>query len=131
MANHTSMMGPKTLPTAPVPRFWTMKRPVMMAIAMGTTHDSNDDETFSRPSTAERTEMAGVMTPSPYRRAVPKTPSATRTPARATRRCSRGRTRAVRARMPPSPLLSARITKNRYLTEMMMTSDQNAREQMP
>ncbi|MEY5060002.1 MAG: hypothetical protein RJA51_1749 [Actinomycetota bacterium] len=65
VANHTSITGPNTLPTAPVPRFCTMKRPVMMAMAMGTTHDSNDDETFSRPSTAESTEIAGVMTPSP------------------------------------------------------------------
>jgi hypothetical protein len=65
VANHTSMIGPKTLPTAPVPRFWTMNSPVMMPIAMGTTQLSNDDETFSSPSTAERTEMAGVMTPSP------------------------------------------------------------------
>ena len=33
--------------------------------------------------------------------------------------------------MPPSPWLSARMTKNRYLTEMMMTSAQNASEQIP
>ncbi|MEY5060003.1 MAG: hypothetical protein RJA51_1750 [Actinomycetota bacterium] len=33
--------------------------------------------------------------------------------------------------MPPSPLLSAFITKKRYLTEMMMTRAQKASEQMP
>ena len=42
-----------------------------------------------------------------------------------------GMTSAVRARMPPSPWLSARITSIRYLIEMMMISDQNTSEATP
>src|SRR6478735_1278840 len=40
-------------------------------------------------------------------------------------------TRAVRARMPPSPWLSARITRSRYLIEMTMINAQNASDAMP
>jgi hypothetical protein len=38
---------------------------------------------------------------------------------------------AVRARMPPSPRLSARMTRSRYLSEMMSTSDQNTTDATP
>jgi len=31
-ANHTSTMGPKTLPIFPVPKCWKQKRPSMMAM---------------------------------------------------------------------------------------------------
>jgi hypothetical protein len=37
----------------------------------------------------------------------------------------------VRARMPPSPWLSARITVRRYFIEMTITSAQNASEAAP
>jgi hypothetical protein len=40
-------------------------------------------------------------------------------------------TSEVRARMPPSPWLSARITRARYFTEMMMISAQNAMDATP
>ena len=39
--------------------------------------------------------------------------------------------REVRARMPPSPLLSARITKPTYLIVMTTTSDQKTSESTP
>ena len=42
-----------------------------------------------------------------------------------------GVTRAVSAMMPPSPLLSARITKRRYLTEMTMIRLQKMSESTP
>ena len=131
VVNHTNMMGPKTFPTAPVPRFCTRNKHRRMAMAMGMTQSANPFETSSKPSTADRTEIAGVMTPSPYRSAVPNTPSVTRMAPLRTVSPRRGKTIAVRARMPPSPLLSARITNMRYLMEMMMMSDQNAREQIP
>ena len=58
-------------------------------------------------------------------------PSATNRPDLATVRCRRRITSEVSDKMPPSPLLSARITNARYLIEMTMTSDQNASEATP
>ena len=46
----------------------------------------------------------------------------------ATRACA---TSAISARMPPSPRLSARMTKTRYLSEMTMISDQKISESTP
>ena len=40
-------------------------------------------------------------------------------------------TSAISAMMPPSPLLSARMTKIIYLSETMMISDQNTNDRMP
>ena len=72
------------------------------------------------------------MMPSPYRSAVPNTPSDTKMPALATvPGLLRGITREVRAKMPPSPRLSARMTNNRYFTEIMRINDQKASEQTP
>ncbi len=102
-----------------------------MTIAIGITHCSNDVDTSSKPSTALSTEIAGVMMPSPYNNAVPNTPNETRMPALATVRPRFGITSAVSAKIPPSPLLSARMTNIRYLIEMMMTSDQKANEHTP
>ena len=59
------MTGPKTFPTAFVPRLCTRKSPSKMVIAIGITHLSNDADTSPSPSTALRTEIAGVMIPSP------------------------------------------------------------------
>ena len=39
--------------------------------------------------------------------------------------------RRSNARMPPSPLLSARITTSRYFTEITSSSDQNIRDSTP
>ena len=44
---------------------------------------------------------------------------------------ARGISSAVRARMPPSPWLSARITSSRYLIEMMTISAQNTTDATP
>ena len=52
-------------------------------------------------------------------------------PALATVRPRFGITSAVSAKIPPSPLLSARMTSIRYLIEMMMMSDQKANEHTP
>ena len=60
--------------------------------------------------------------PSPYSSAAPNRPIMTRTG------CTIfppfDRTSATRARMPPSPWLSARITNSRYFTDTVMISDQ-------
>ena len=131
VANHATMIGPNTLPTVPVPRFCTINNPSKITMAIGITQELNAGETSSSPSTALNTEMAGVMIPSPYKSAVPKIPRATRRPALAATGPRFGMTSAVNARMPPSPLLSARITKSKYLMEMMMTKAQKASEQIP
>ena len=63
--NHTNMIGPNILPTAPVPRLCTMNRHSKMTTAIGITHEAKAGDTSSRPSTALNTEIAGVMIPSP------------------------------------------------------------------
>jgi len=63
--NHTTMTGPKTRPTASVPRRWTMKSPMRMTQVRGMIQSSNADDATSNPSTALSTEMAGVISPSP------------------------------------------------------------------
>ena len=97
---------------------------------MGITKSFTADDATSKPSTALSTEMAGVIRPSPYSSAVPKTPSMT---SAAVRRPPGvfGMTSAVSARMPPSPRLSARMMKVMYLMEMMITSAQNATDASP
>ena len=63
--NHTSVIGPKNLPMPPVPRFCTAKRQNSTTSVRGMTYFLKCGDTTSNPSTAESTEMAGVMTPSP------------------------------------------------------------------
>ena len=86
----------------------------------------------ARPSTALKTEMAGVMTPSPNKSAAPATAkNATNEirPGRATRRCSG--TSASKAKMPPSPLLSAFMMKIRYFTVTTSVNAQNNSDRTP
>jgi hypothetical protein len=83
------------------------------------------------PSTAASTEMAGVITPSPYKRAAPNRPTRTNSHLRPLTSRSLPVARADRARMPPSPSLSARITRPRYLVLITMISDQNITERRP
>ena len=64
-ANQTSITGPNGLPTAPVPLLWTEKTPMRITTAMGITRSPMPGSATSRPSTADSTEMAGVMIPSP------------------------------------------------------------------
>ena len=63
--NHNPMTGPKNLPTAPVPKRWMTNNAVRIVSAIGTTSESSDGETTSSPSTADSTEIAGVIMPSP------------------------------------------------------------------
>ena len=128
--NHTTITGPNTLPIAPVPRRCTMNSANRMTQVSGMTIGVKASDATRKPSTALSTEMAGVMSPSPYSKAVPNTPRSTSTPA------SRlfadvGMISAINARMPPSPWFSARITTAMYLMEMITMSAQNASEAMP
>ncbi len=52
-------------PTRAVPCDWTRNRPIRMTIAIGMTSGSSAGLTTVRPSTADRTEIAGVIIASP------------------------------------------------------------------
>ena len=59
------MTGPKSKPTRVVPRFWIRNRPTRMVMASGMTQRSNAGLTVVSPSTADSTEIAGVIIESP------------------------------------------------------------------
>ena len=109
--NQTAMTGPNTRPTALVPSRWAMNRATMIATVAGMTRPDTDGAATLTPSTADSTEMAGVIMLSPKNSEAPKIPSAAssafarRPPGRARRRI-----KAMSAMIPPSPSLSARIT---------------------
>ena len=64
--NHATMTRPNTAPTLAVPRRWNMNSAIRMRLdTMGTTHGGSSGAATAMPSTAPRTEIAGVMTPSP------------------------------------------------------------------
>ena len=58
-------MGPNQAATAPVPRLWTANRPTRISRLSGSTTCPKAGVTSSSPSTADSTEIAGVMTASP------------------------------------------------------------------
>ena len=101
-----------------------------MPIVIGITRKPRLGAATFRPSTALNTEMAGVMTPSPHSNAAPNRPSITSTAPRPDCR-NPLLASAISARMPPSPLLSARRTYNVYLIEMMIVRDQKINDNTP
>ncbi len=122
--NHSSMTGPKSRPTFCVPNRCATNSTTRMPTPIGSTALCTLGETTSMPSTADSTEMAGVMTLSPKNSAAPNMPSRT---AMATTRwaATRCRIRAASAMMPPSPSLSARSMNATYFTD---TIDQDRPE---
>ena len=128
VTNQTTMIGPKILPTLPVPRRWIEKSPTSTTQVSGTTQGLKPGAASSSPSRADSTEMAGVIIPSPNRSAAPAmTRSATKPIPTAERFGSSARS----ARMPPSPRLSARMTKLTYFTETARMSAQRMSEMTP
>ena len=111
--NQTNMIGPNRRPTVAVPSRCSMNSTTRIAEAIGTTRCSSDGAATSTPSTADSTEIAGVIMPSPRNSDAPKIPSAASSifVRRAPETCPRRR-RVMRAMMPPSPSLSARITSS-------------------
>jgi hypothetical protein len=88
--------------------------------------------TTSSPSTADKTEIAGVIIASPKNSAAPKAPTATRAALDANEPLSPTRlTKAIRAMIPPSPSLSARMTKATYFTDTTSVIDQKTIEITP
>ena len=132
VVNQTIMIGPNMRPTAPVPSLWVAKRTTMIVAVIGTTRLSSDGSITFIPSTAESTEIAGVIMLSPKKSAAPKTPRpANRNLLRPLTRSPTCRTCEISAMIPPSPWLSARITSSTYLKVTMIVTDQKISETIP
>ncbi len=101
---------------------------IRMASESGTTRWVSALEATETPATAPSTEMAGVMIPSPKNRAAPKIPNVTRVAARLARVRDKS---AVRAMIPPSPRLWARMMKPAYLIETTTMSAQKISDAAP
>ena len=63
--NQTSMTGPKALPMRAVPCGWIANKASRIAAAAGSTTVCSDGAICSMPSSADSTEIAGVIAPSP------------------------------------------------------------------
>jgi hypothetical protein len=96
-------------------------------------HEQPDEDGAAtcKPSTALSTEIDGVMTPSPKSSAAPTSTSAVIHDVPRWRSRRRSGMSANSAKIPPSPFLSARRTKVRYLIATTTTSDQKISERMP
>ncbi len=125
---NTTMIGPKNDATRAVPLLCTTNSPTRITTAMGRTKGSNAGDAVFRPSTADSTEIAGVITASPANSAAPVTPSRKMI---FEPRPSDLRASAISDSVPPSPLLSARIRKNTYLRVTTMNKAQISSETMP
>ena len=97
----------------------------------GTTNGCSIGVITSSPSTAESTEIAGVIIASPKNIAAPKMPRPTSHQRSRPWRSVPRETSAVSARMPPSPWLSARMISITYLSVTTITSAQNTRDRRP
>ncbi len=64
-ANQTPITGPNRRPTAPVPKRWMANRKTSTVREIGTTSELRPGAATFNPSTAESTEIAGVIIPSP------------------------------------------------------------------
>ncbi len=108
VTNHSAITGPKSLPTLAVPTRWAAKRARMITTVIGMTNSASPGSTTSRPSTADSTEIAGVIMLSARNSDAPRIPSAVNSATvraldgRAPRRAGRA-TRVISERMPPSP----------------------------
>ena len=63
--NHPSMTGPKIRPMKLVPCFCITNSPTRMAMVSGTTAGASEGASTFNPSIALKTEIAGVIAPSP------------------------------------------------------------------
>src|SRR5215469_3802789 len=98
---------------------------------MGTTACLRSGLSSSSPSTALSTEMAGVMSASQKKNAVPASASPTATFAQVLPGISRRCASANSARMPPSPSLSARMMTVTYLSVTEIVSAQKISDSTP
>ena len=73
-ANQTTITGPKNLPTVAVPLRCIVNSTERMTTVTGTTKLARSGPKTSSPSTADSTEIAGVIVLSPKNSAAPKMP---------------------------------------------------------
>jgi len=130
--NQIAITGPNTFPMSAVPRCCEKKSKKRIVHVRGKTTGVATWVATPRPSTAERTVIAGVITPSPARNAAPRIP-----PPMANARV-RGdilfascNINPMRAKIPPSPSLSARRKKITYLMLTTMIRDQKISDMTP
>ena len=130
-ANQSTITGPKTLPTTPVPERWIDEEHGQ--------HDDGDRQhqlgegraDHLSPSTADRTEMAGVIIAVAVEQGGPEHAHRHHRSDAVACRCRWRRSSATSARMPPSPSLSARMTSDTYFIETTSVIDQNTSEMTP
>ena len=104
----------------------------MITAVIGTTALASDGCTTFSPSTADSTEIAGVIMLSPKNSAAPNTPRpASMSLMFAGISSPISRICEISAMIPPSPWLSARITRPTYLTVTMIVTDQKISETTP
>src|SRR3954469_25286080 len=128
LANHTIITGPNADATRAVPLLCTENSTTRMNSVSGTTKCSSAGAASLRPSTADNTEIAGVIMESPMNIEAPITPSASNGQLRwPSARCPN----AISDSVPPSPLLSARSSSSTYLAVTTMNSDHRISESTP
>src|SRR5262249_53616067 len=129
--NQIAITGPNRLPTTLVPKRWIANSRVRTAAAIGSTTEARLGTATFNPSTAESTEIAGVITLSPKNSEAPRIPSVTSPTVTPVRLSVGPRRSAVSDMIPPSPLSSARMMKLTYNTDTIIVSVQKTSEITP
>lgn len=129
--NQTTITGPNSLPMVAVPCCCMTNKPTRMTSASGTIKGCKTSVATSRPSIAESTEIAGVIRLSPKNREAPSKPRIINALYVLEARGTCDWVSASSARMPPSPLLSARIMTLTYFKDTTSISDQKISDRMP
>ena len=128
-ANQTPMTGPNSRPTAPVPKRWIANRPVRIASVIGTTSESSDGRRHLQAlDRGEHRDGGRDHAVAVEQRGAE---DAERDQRHRGPRGWRDRapwTSAIRAMMPPSPSLSARMMNVTYLIDTMIVTAQNTSE---
>ena len=128
MENHNNMIGPKSFPTTFVPKIWKINNTDKMTITIGTVSVTNGVPSLwwsiFNPSIAEETEIGGVIIPSASKVAPPIM-------AGKVNHFAWRLTNAKRAKIPPSPLLSARKIKMTYFNVVCKVNVQKIQDNPP
>src|ERR1700676_4920729 len=122
------MTGPKADATRAVPLLWTENSTTRMTTVSGTTKCSSAGAASLRPSTADRTEIAGVIVESPMNIDAPTTPIASN--GQLLRPSARWPS-AISDSVPPSPLLSARSSSRTYFAVTTIKSAHRISDRTP
>ena len=124
----TSMTGPNNAATLAVPLLCAANKPIRMMTARGATNSAKAGLASLSPSTADSTEIAGVMTESPRNIDAPMTP---RSRIKGVRRPAARVASAISDKVPPSPLLSARNSNSTYFSVTVTISAQTMSDKTP